>query len=212
MKALTIDVYSDIVCPWCFISSRRLKNVLESLEEQVNVTVNHHAFFLRPTTPPEGLDLREYYRKKYGDQLKSLFAPVEAEARSSGIPLDLTKQSMAYQTAAAHTLIRHAHAKGTQLQLTDALFNAYFIDAKNVGNPEVLAEIAAPYGFEVQEARRLAQDEAELAITRREAEQALSQGIRGVPLFAFNKRFSLSGGQPPNAFRLAIQKALEGAR
>ncbi|ADO68353.1 DsbA family oxidoreductase [Stigmatella aurantiaca] len=212
MKTLTIDVHSDIVCPFCFISTRRLKNVLESLPEPIDVTVNHHAFFLRPTTPPEGLDLREYYRKKYGERIKELFAPLEAEARGSGIPLDLSKQTMAYQTTAAHTLIRHAHAKGTQLKLTDALFTAYFIDAKNVANPEVLAEIAAPYGFEAKETLRLVQDPTELAITHKEAEKALAMGVRGVPRFVFNNRFTLSGGQPPEAFRLAIQKATEGAR
>lgn len=211
MPALTIDIYSDVVCPWCFIGARRLDRALASLDPAVEVTIAHHPFLLDPSTPDTGVNLVEHLREKYGRDPVPMFARVEEAGRASGIPLDFSKQTFTYPTVKAHTLLRHAHAKGTQRALADALFTAHFLDALNVSDPELLAALASRHGFEADEARRLVTDERELAITRDEASQAAASGIRGVPFFVFDGRLALSGGQPEEVFRDAIQQALHEA-
>src|SRR5690606_37613344 len=109
---------------------------------------------------------------------------------------------------AAHTLLRHAEAKGTQDALADALFRAYFLDALNIADPEVLARVAEPYGFDADEARRAALDENEAALTRLEAMDAARSGVRGVPHFVLDGHLALSGAQPPEMFREAIRRAI----
>ena len=119
---LEIDVFADVVCPWCFLSAERLDRVLASFAHPVRVI--HHPFFLNPDTPPEGDDVPARLRRKYGVAPEQLWARLEAEARKSDLALDLSKQRWSYPTARAHTLLRHAAAKGTQRALVKAFYQA----------------------------------------------------------------------------------------
>ena len=208
-KYLTIDVYSDIACPWCFIGTRRLASVLEEIGPEVEVEVRHHPYLLNPGAPPEGVDLQGILRERYGADPRPMFARVEAAAREAGIPLDLSVQPFAYDTTAAHSLLRHASERGTQEELTEALFVAYFLEGRNVSDPAVLTDVATRYGFTAEEVERIAGDESEIALTRLEAGNAAREGVRGVPFFILNNRFALSGAQPPEVFRHAIGRSLE---
>ena len=202
MGASTIDLFIDIVCPWCFIGTERLERVLRS--EPAPVVVTHHPFLLDPTTPPEGVVVQDYLRKKYGGDPLRMFATVEAAAKVSGIPLDLKVQERTYPTLAAHTLIRHAEAKGTQRALVLDLFRGYFLDAKNINDANVLAALAAPHGFTTDEVVALVRDSAELAQTSADAQEAAQGGVRGVPLFIFDGRRAVSGAQPEEVLRSAL--------
>lgn len=206
--ALVIDVVSDIVCPWCYIGTTRLEKVLASMDLGEDVQINYRPFELQPNTPPEGTNVHDMLKQRYGRDPKEMFASVEAAAKTSGLALDLSKQRFSYPTIAGHTLIRHAAAKGTQRAFAQALFHAHFDEAKNVSDIAVLADVAAQHGFTVEEATRIATDPKELAITRNEASTASRSGIRGVPYFVFNGAVALSGGQPEATFRDAIRKAL----
>lgn len=205
MSEIQIDVVTDIVCPWCFIGVVRLHKVLA--EAGIEAKILHHPFFLDPDVPPEGIDVAEKLRKRFGGDPSAMFARVEAEARKSGIALDLSKQPRQRPTAAAHTLIRHALEKGTQDALATALFEAHFLHARNVADPEVLAEIGSKFGFTADEARQLVTDATELDITRQEAAAAAQGGISGVPFFVFNRRLALSGCQPEDVFHQALAQA-----
>jgi predicted DsbA family dithiol-disulfide isomerase len=163
---LSIDVVSDVICPWCFIGVRRLDQALESLPEPVDAKVTFHPFLLDASTPAEGADLRDRLRAKYGVDPEKMFGRVEAAARESGIPLDFSKVRRTPNTVAAHTLIGHAVEKGTQRALAGALFQAYFLDGRDIGDATVLGELATLHGFEHDEAIRLATDATELAKTR----------------------------------------------
>jgi predicted DsbA family dithiol-disulfide isomerase len=207
MSTLAIDLYSDIVCPWCFIGTRRLESVMASFAG-LNGTVRHHPYLLHPDAPPEGIDLREMLSQKYGGDPERMFEHVEGAARADGIPLDFAPGFRTYSTLAAHTLLRHAGAKGTQRELVDALFVAYFVEARNISDAAVLIDAATKYGFAADEASRLLQDPDEIAITRRDVREASELGIRGVPLFILNGRYAVSGAQPAAIFRQAITKAL----
>jgi len=208
MSTLTIDVISDIVCPWCFIGARRLDQALASLPQPIEATVVYRPFLLDPSTPPEGEDLRKRIGRKYGMDPERMFGRVEEAARESGIPLDFAKVHRSVSTVRAHVLLRHALEKGTQRALAGALFEAYFLEGRDVGRVDVLAAIGAQHGFAVDEVEALLGDPDELALTRDEAGAAAAQGVQGVPYFVFRRRFALSGAQTPEVFRAAIARAL----
>jgi predicted DsbA family dithiol-disulfide isomerase len=208
MKNLEIDVISDVICPWCFIGSRRLEQALTPPPDGVTVGVTFRPFLLDPSTPKEGADLRERLRAKYGGDPEKMFANVEAAAHASGIPLDFSKVRRTPSTIAAHTLLRHAIAKGTQPSLARALFEAYFLEGRDIGDADVLAAIAIGHGFDADEAKRIVRDEEELATTRRDAQEAAASGVRGVPFFVLGQRLAVSGAQPAEVLREAIARAV----
>ena len=209
MASLNVDLFTDICCPWCFIGTRRLEQALAEVSASADVTIVHRPFLLFPETPPEGIDIAAMLRQRYGvADARQAFAPAEAAALETGFALDLTKQPQAYSTVAAHTLIRHADARGTGRAVADALYVAHFIVAKNVSQPDVLADVAEAHGFTPDETRRIVQDQRELKLTRDEANRAGALGIRGVPHAMLNGMTTISGAQPLAVFRQAIASSL----
>ena len=210
---LAIDVFMDFICPWCFVGTRRLEQAIASLAEAVRPQVNHRPFLLVPSTPAEGIDVMTMLQERYGAfDPKRFFAPAEAAARDSGIPLTLRKQSRIYPTVAAHALMRRADRRGTGSALAAALYSAYFLEAQNIASPEVLVPMAVAHGIPEDEARGVLTDEDELATTTREADEALAMGIRGVPYFIFGGRLTLSGAQPLALFEKALSQSVADAR
>jgi predicted DsbA family dithiol-disulfide isomerase len=207
-STVTIDLFSDFVCPWCFIGGERLEQALAGLADEVTAEVTYHPFFLDATVPPEGVSIPQMLRKKYGVDPKQVWSRAEAAARESGITLDLSLQPMMYRTAAAHTLMRHAEAKGTQRALAAALFRKYFLDAANIADPAILADVAAQHGFTRQEALELSTSETELALSSEAAISAAQGGIRGVPFFVFDGKLAVSGAQSVSVLQAAVRQAL----
>jgi len=206
--SLCIDVFSDVICPWCFIGSVRLTQALESLASEVEAEVCYHPFFLDPSLPKAGVSIREKLRKKLGVDPEQVWGRVESAAAESGISLDLSRQPKMYPTAAAHTLLRHAHARGTQLELVAALFREYFQEAADIADEGVLASIATKHGFTHREAFELVTTPAELELTSDEALAAAQGGIRGVPFFVFSGQLAISGAQSVSVLAGAIRQAL----
>lgn len=207
MRELSIDVVSDVVCPWCLIGVRRLEQALEALPD-VRADVRFHPFLLDPSTPDEGVDLRERLRAKYGVAPEQMFAQVERAARESGIALDFSKVTRGVATTRAHTLLRHARVKGTQRALKKALLEAYFLEGRDVGAVDELVSIASAHGFEPDEARAILRDDAELRRTRDEAAGVAAQGISGVPFFVVAERLAFSGAQSVETIKQVIVRAL----
>jgi len=207
MKKLDVTVVSDVICPWCFIGSRRLGRVLSGLKD-VEASVEYRPFLLDPTIPEEGADLRERLKRKYGAQAEGMFDRVEAAAREENIPLDFSKVRRTPSTVNAHTLIRHAKEKGTQVALAEALYEAYFLKGLDIGKTSELDKIALKHGFKPEETARLLSDKAERERTLRDAQGAAESGVEGVPFFVFNDKFAFSGAQPEEVFHDAIRQAL----
>jgi predicted DsbA family dithiol-disulfide isomerase len=201
---MKIEIYSDVVCPWCFIGTERLDRVISSLEKPVEIV--RRPFLLMPDTPPEGRDLHLYLKSKYRVEPERMFVHVREQAQETGLALDPAKQRFIYPTLRAHTLLRHAAEKGTQRALERALFVAYFIDAENISDPQFLGDLAAKHGFTVEEAQKLILDDREIEKTRREAEAPRSHGINGVPFFIFDEKWAISGAQPESVFREALSR------
>jgi predicted DsbA family dithiol-disulfide isomerase len=207
-KLLKIDVFTDVVCPWCLVGSARLDKAIAALPPDIEVDVENHPFYLDPTTPAEGVVVADMLRERYHRDPKEMWARVEAEASKTGIALDLSQQPRMFPTAKAHTLTRLARPLGTQHQLANAIASAYFLDRRQINDDEVLADLAAAHGFARAEALRLINDPRELALTERLAHEAAEQGINGVPFFVFGNRYAMSGAQPQEVFAMAFDKTL----
>jgi predicted DsbA family dithiol-disulfide isomerase len=213
-KTIKIDLFTDVVCPWCLIGAARLDQAIARLPEDVVVDVENRPFYLDPTTPEEGVDVGAMLAEKYGREPAEMWARVEGEARKSGIDLDLSRQPRSYPTAKAHTLVRAARVKGTQHALANAIAAAYFLGHEQINDDAVLAGIAVEHGFARDEALQVMHDADALGETHDLAMEAARQGIRGVPFFIFDNRFAVSGCQPDEVFDRAFAAALdpEGAK
>jgi predicted DsbA family dithiol-disulfide isomerase len=211
MRTIKVDLFADVICPWCLIGAARLDRAIAELPEGIAVDVENHPFYLDPDTPPEGYDVGEMLRAKYGRDPQVIWARAEAEATKAGIVLDLSKQPRTFRTAKVHTLVRLARAKGTQHAFANAVAEAYFLEYQPVNDDDVLAGIAMRFGFTREEALSNMHDAEALAVSHELAVSAAQQGIQGVPFFVFDGRFALSGAQPQDVFKLAFEKALEPA-
>lgn len=210
-KRLAVDVISDLSCPWCFIGAERLERVRARLEPELELDIALRPFLLQPDAPDEGTDLRAMLAKKYRRDPATLFAGVEREARSSGIPLDFEKVRVAPSTVRAHTLLRHAIGRGTQWSLGRALFRAYFLEGRDPGDLAVLRDLALRHGFTEDDATSVLGDPRELQETRREAAEATAAGVTGVPFFVLGERLALAGAQPEGTLEQALKRVALGS-
>lgn len=207
-RTIKIDLWTDTVCPWCLIGSARLDKAVAALPGDVTVDIENHPFYLDPDTPPGGYDVAEMLRHKYRREPEEIWARAEAEARASGIDLELSKQPRAYPTQKGHTLVRLARVKGTQHALANAIAWAYFMEHRQINDDDVLAGIAAAHGYSRDEALQVMRDPDELGQTHDLAIEAMRMGIQGVPFFVFEGRFSISGCYPEEMFERALRVAL----
>jgi len=206
---MKIEIVSDVICPWCYIGKRRLEKALALLGGDAAPEVTWLPFQLNPGMPREGMPRAEYRRAKFGtlERSRQLDARVASEAAGEGLQFALERIERTPNTFAAHQLIDLAQETGVGGAVVDALFRAYFEEARDTGDREVLLEIATAAGLErakvearwadAGEARRVA-----------ELEESMKQlGISGVPTFILERKFGLSGAQPPEALAAAIREA-----
>lgn len=207
-KTLKIDVFTDVVCPWCLVGSARLDQAIAALPDDIEVVIENHPFYLDPSVPKEGVDVAQMLREKYGKDPKEMWERVESEAAKSGITLDLSQQPRMFNTAKAHTITRLAKPLGVQHELANAIADAYFLEHRQINDDNVLADIAVNFGFDRGDALDAMNDENELATTEQLAVSAAEQGIRGVPFFVFGEKYALSGAQPAEVFQKALEQTI----
>ena len=206
---LHIDLYAEITCPWCFVGLHRLDKVLQERFSDVPVDIHHHPVVLLPDAPATGLYIPDLLRARYGvTDPKAAFARPEAEARASGFGLDLSRQPWTYPPQSAHALILSAAQRGTQHQLAIAITDAYFLDARNIGDVDVLADIAVHYGFDRLEARAIAIDLAARSLIEAEVAKSAAAGIRSVPHFDFGLGIAITGGRTEDEIASSILEAM----
>jgi len=205
---IQVDVHSDFVCPWCFVGSRRLQAALDSFGHDIDVVTRHHPYLLYPSAPMEGFDLTGRLLQRYRQIPERMFELVEAAGRDAGIPPGFSRVMRVYSTADAHTLVRHAEGKGTDRALVDAIFTAYFVEGRNIGDRRELVPLAVRHGFTESEAQALIDDEDERLQTRDEAARTIQAGVIGVPFYVINDTEHISGARHASVFREAIERAL----
>ncbi len=200
---MNVEIVSDVICPWCYIGKRRFEKALALIGDGLDVQVTWRPFQLNPGMPREGMARADYRKAKFGsaERARELDARVAAEGAGEGIAFAFDRMARTPNTLAAHRLIDVAQKEGRAGPVVDALFQAYFEEAKDIGDEGVLGEIAARHGVRGWPD---AANEAEVAALE-ESFRAL--GISGVPTFVLERRFGVSGAQPPEAIAAALREA-----
>ena len=204
---LTIDVISDVICPWCFIGKRRLEKALGARQ----ATVRWHPFQLNPDMPREGIERKSYRIRKFGswERSQELDAQVAAAGRGEGIAFNFDRQSRTPNTLDAHRVIWLAGERCVQNAVVEALFLAYFTEGRDLSDRATLAVVAAGAGLDRGEVDELLAGNGGLDDVSAGEEQARRLGVSGVPFFIVNRRVALSGAQPPELFRQGFEQAGE---
>jgi predicted DsbA family dithiol-disulfide isomerase len=209
--SLTIDIVSDVVCPWCFIGKRRLEAALELYHERKPDApapqVAFHPFELNPDMPREGITRADYIAKKFGARGYSAHDRLVATGAQLDIPFAFDKIARQPNTLAAHALIEWAKRRGVQPAVKEALMKAFFIDGRDLTDPATLIDIAAAAGLERKEAEAAIGDEQLRRAVAEEEERARQMGVHGVPFFIFNGRLAVEGAQAPETLLGAMLEA-----
>jgi len=198
-EPLPIVVYSDVICPWCYVGKRRLARAL-SARPQPKRAIRWRAFQLNPGMAAEGMDRKTYLDLKFGGRERAgrVYEAVTAAGRGERIAFAFDRIRRTPNTLDSHRLLRFADAE-RQHDLAEALFVAYFTAGADIGDRRVLADIAAGVGFDHATVTRFLDSRSEVDAVLAEDALARRQGINGVPCFVFNGRFALSGAQEPEA-------------
>jgi predicted DsbA family dithiol-disulfide isomerase len=210
MDKLQIDFVSDVACPWCAVGLNALERALERLDGEVDVDLHMQPFELNPTLAPEGADAAQYLKAKYGmgdEQLAANRARIAERGAAEGFAFG--ERRHVWNTFDAHRLLHWAGlegAPGAQRALKHALLKAYHGDGRNPGAHEVLLDLAAQVGLDVERARTVLAG-GEFADAVREAERFWQEaGISSVPAVVINRRHLISGGQPSAVFEQALRQ------
>lgn len=206
---ISIDVVSDVVCPWCYIGLKRLDAAMAQAQE-VPVDVRWRPYQLDATIPPEGRDRKQYMLAKFGseEKLREIHARVAEAGRSAGIDFAFDAIKVSPNTLDAHRLIRWAaSAEGNrQTEVKKRLMRAYFEEGRNVGDRAVLIDIAREAGMDAAVVEALLASDADIAETRSEIETAQQMGVTGVPCYLLEGRYAVMGAQDPAVLADAIRQ------
>jgi predicted DsbA family dithiol-disulfide isomerase len=206
VKTISVDVVSDVICPWCFLGKRRLDKAI-ALLDGIKVEVNWRPFFLDPTIPKEGMSRRTYMENKFGaERLKTIHDPLIAAGKEDGVPYAFDKITRTPNTGDAHRLIRWSHDGGKQHDVTERLFMAYFSLGLDIGDRAVLVKIAGEAGMDSPDVSAKLESDADVDAVNAEVERAYRMGVTGVPCFIFAQKQGMMGAQPAEVLADAIGK------
>ncbi|PBB67142.1 disulfide bond formation protein DsbA [Mesorhizobium sp. WSM4312] len=208
-NAITVDVVSDVVCPWCFIGQKRLDKAVAAAGD-VDVRIRWRPFQLDPTIPPQGKDRREYMRAKFGsdERIREIHARIEPLGEAEGISFAFDAIKVASNTLDAHRLIRWAGAAGEAVQnrLVRRLFQLNFEEGVNIGDHAVLVEAAREAGMDASVVATLLPTDADVEAVRTEIATASRMGISGVPCFLLEGKYAVMGAQDVDTLADAIRQ------
>ncbi|WP_430398679.1 DsbA family oxidoreductase [Ferrovibrio sp.] len=206
---MRIEIVSDVICPWCFIGKRRLEKAM-ALRPDIEFEIGWRPFQLNPDMPREGADRKSYLEAKFGGpaRAKEIYARVAGEGAKEGIAFDFDGIKRTPNTLAAHSLLRWALEDGVQYDVKEKLFQAYFLQGRDIGDAAVLAEIAAEAGMDHAAVLGKLEQGIDAEVIEAEDRMARELGITGVPFFIVERRYGLSGAQPPEVLLDVIDKAL----
>lgn len=212
MKALAIEIISDVVCPWCFIGKRRLARAIETLSAtnpQVAPQISWRPFFLDAHTPVDGEPYRPYLERKFGgpERLAAIWRHIEEVGRGENIEFAFGRIAWRANTLLAHRLIHRVQAQRDASALVERLFSAHFTAGENLGDAAVLARLAGECGEDEAAMRAYLATDQDAEIVRELVAQSQRMGVTGVPFFLFNGRIGVSGAQPPETLIQAMKEA-----
>lgn len=205
---MRVDVFTDLVCPYCWLGKRRLEAALAQ-RPGLDAEVRYWPFELNPAMPEAGLPREDYLAAKLGglDALRAAQARLAESAAVDGLALRFDLARTSPNTRAAHALSLIAADAGRQAQVQEALFSAYFAEGRDIGDLDTLVEIAAGAGLEPGPTRARLQSRSDWAAVEGLEREGSALGIRAVPFFVFDGRIAVSGAQPPAALLAALERA-----
>ena len=210
MTALTIEIYSDLICPWCYIGRRRLGEALKRLALSEAPTILWRPFELNPDLPKSGLDRRAYRTAKFGswERSQAMDRQVAETGKALGLRFRYERVLVTPNTLDGHRLLWWARETGSQDALAEALFRAYFSEGRDLGRLEVLTDVAVEVGLSREQARRFLQSEQGRVEVLAEEREARRRGLHNVPFFFLNGIPTFAGAQPPGTFIEAFRQVL----
>jgi predicted DsbA family dithiol-disulfide isomerase len=206
---MIIDVFSDPICPWCFIGKRRMERAFDDMAAELRPQVRWRAFMLNPDMPADGMERNAYLARKFGSSQRAmeLFDVIARTGFDEGILFAFGDIARTPSSMNAHRLIRHAGTTARQNDIVRELFDRYFLQGQDIGATDVLVETAEAAGMDGDEADAfLTGDEGRDEVL---ADHNLAQhiGINGVPCFILDGRYAISGAQSPDVFKRLIETA-----
>jgi predicted DsbA family dithiol-disulfide isomerase len=207
---MKVEIWSDVACPWCYVGKRRFERAMAEFEHRDDVEVVWRSFELDPAAPRRQTEkVTAMLSRKYGiplAQAEAMNARLAAEARKDGIDFAFDRVQLG-NTFDAHRLIHFAAASGRREAMVERLFKGYFTDGEALGDVDVLARLAGEAGLDESAARAVLQGTAFADAVRADQQRAREFGISGVPFFALDERYGVSGAQPPEAILGALRQA-----
>jgi predicted DsbA family dithiol-disulfide isomerase len=209
--SVKLDIMSDPVCPWCYIGKAYLDRALAAHPDHP-FEIEWHPFQLNPDMASGGMDRRAYLEAKFGGQREAVkaYAPVAEHARTAGLEIDFEGMQRTPNTLDAHRLIHWAGIEGRQTAAVSALFKAYFTQARDIGDAEVLTDIADGLGMDASIVARLLASDADVSEIRDRDTHSREMGITSVPTFIVGGRHAVPGAQGPELWAKVIAE-LTGA-
>ncbi|HEY4553929.1 MAG TPA: DsbA family oxidoreductase [Bacillaceae bacterium] len=207
---MKIEVWSDYVCPFCYIGKRRLEKALEHFPHKDHVQIEYKSYELDPSSPKDSdKGIHEALASKYGmsvEEARKTNEGIGRQAAEAGLTFNFEDMVPA-NTFDAHRLTKFAKQHGKDKELTEALLHAYFTESKKLSDHAVLADIAVSCGLDRNSAEEVLKDGQTFSDDVRYDEMTAQQmGVRGVPFFVFNQKYAISGAQPPETFLGALEK------
>ena len=196
-----VDIVSDTICPWCYIGKRRFERAL-AMSGRNDIAVSWRPFQLNPDMPAEGMTRDDYVRAKFGggDRPRQIYQAIAESGREAGIEFQFARIRRTPNTVLSHRLVHWSAKNERQEEVVGELFKAYFEEGLDIGDLEVLVECAARAGLDLDLTRRFLQsDEGRQEVVASDV-YARRLGINGVPCFIVNRKYAVSGAQPPSAF------------
>ncbi|HEY6979835.1 DsbA family oxidoreductase [Reyranella sp.] len=196
-----VDIVSDTICPWCYIGKRRFERAL-TLSGRNDVAISWRPFQLNPDMPAEGMTRDDYVRAKFGggDRPRQIYQAIAESGREAGIEFQFSRIRRTPNTVLSHRLVHWSARNERQDEVVGELFKAYFEDGLDIGDLKVLVECATRAGLDAELTRRFLQsDDGRQEVVASDV-YARRLGINGVPCFIVNRKYAVSGAQPPSAF------------
>jgi predicted DsbA family dithiol-disulfide isomerase len=208
---IRLDIFSDPVCPWCYIGKANLDRALEAHADHP-FRIEWHPFQLNPDMPAEGVDKHDYLAAKFGeDRLVQMHLRLKEASRAAGAEIDPDTPRRIPNTLNAHRLIHWAGLEGRQTAVVSAIMRAYWREGRDIGNAAVLADIAAAAGMDRAVTARLLASDADADDIRARDSDARAKGISAVPTFLIAQHYVVSGAQPPEVWARVIEELVEKA-
>jgi predicted DsbA family dithiol-disulfide isomerase len=211
LPTVSVEIWSDVVCPWCYIGKRRFEKAVELLRDEVNIEVVFRPYQLDPTASPgTSGPVVEAYAKKFGgpERAEQIIQHVSSIAAEEGLDFRMDRALRA-NTLLAHRLLWLAEATGHQYALKERLLKAYFTDGLDIGAPEVLAECAAEVGMPPDRVLEFLLSDDGTAEVQAELRMAAEAEITAVPTFVIDGKWAIPGAQEPDTFVNVVHRLLE---